>query len=301
VSEAKLRIAAAQFAVFEARDWSAIASTLDRWVAEAADEGAELLVFPEYAAMLSAALLPPARRGVLAEELAIAAEHHPRWLDLHRELAARHRVHLLAGSGPAAHSGCIVNRALLVAPDGRYGAQDKQVMTRFETEHWQVAAGDGLVVFDTALGMIGVAICYDIEFPLIARALVTAGATLLLAPSCTDTTAGYWRVRLGAQARALESQCVVVQAPLVGEAPWCASVDVNVGAAGIYAPPDRGLPDDGVLAKGAWNTAQWVHAEVNTASLARVRADGQVLNHRDWVRQPGLGELPAVRVVRLRA
>jgi predicted amidohydrolase len=173
-------------------------------------------------------------------------------------------------------------------------------MTRFEAEQWGVSVGDALKVFDTALGRIAINVCYDVEFPLLARAQVEAGAQLILAPSCTDTTAGYWRVRVGAQARALENQCVVVQAPLVGEAPWSASVDVNVGAAGVYTPPDRGLPDDGVLAKGTWNTAQWLHATVDARALAAVRRDGQVFNHRDWARQPGLGALPPVVVEDLR-
>jgi predicted amidohydrolase len=107
-------------------------------------------------------------------------------------------------------------------------------------------------------------------------------------------------VRVGAQARALENQCVVVQAPLVGTAPWSASIDVNVGAAGIYAPPDRGLPDDGVLAQGDWNAAQWLYADVDPARLDAVRRDGQVFNHRDWPRQPGLGAPVSVTIEDLR-
>ena len=234
-------------------------------------------------------LLPPTRRGDLAAELEHASALAADWCRLHARLAQQHSVHLLAGSGPVTVGRGFHNRAHLFAPNGRSGWQDKWTMTRFEAEQWRVSGGDTLKVFDTALGRIGVSICYDVEFPLIVRAQAEAGATLLLAPSCTDTTAGYWRVRVGAQARALENQCVVVQAPLVGTAPWSASVDVNVGAAGIHTLPDRGLPDDGVLARGEWCVPQWVYAEIDPARLAAVRRDGQVFNHRDWVRQPGLG------------
>ena len=173
-------------------------------------------------------------------------------------------------------------------------------MTRFEAELWGISPGDTLKVFDTALGKLGINICYDVEFPLLARAQVEAGATAILVPSCTDTVAGYWRVRIGAQARALENQCLVVQAPLVGEAPWSPAVDINVGAAGLYMPPDRGLPDDGVLAKGNWNMPQWLHAQIDPARLAAVRTQGQVFNHRDWTRQPGAGPLPPVTMEVLR-
>ena len=66
----------------------------------------------------------------------------------------------------------------------------------------------------------GIAICYDIEFPLIAHAMARAGAELILAPSCTDTIAGANRVHVGARARALENQVYVAVAPTVGQAPW---------------------------------------------------------------------------------
>ena len=60
------------------------------------------------------------------------------------------------------------------------------------------------------------------------------------------------------------------------------AVDSNVGAAGVFAPPDRGFPDDGVVAIGAYSEPGWVIAELDLDAIARVRADGQVLGHRDW-------------------
>ena len=299
-----LRIAAAQFPVLEPHYWAEVEHTLEHWFAQATEQGAQLLVFPEYAAMSLAALCPPAVKGHLQQELHAIQQFHADWLSLHARLAHQHQVHALAGSFPVqigdGASAAYRNRAHLFAPNGKSGWQDKWTMTRFETERWGISAGDTLKVFDTALGRIAVNICYDVEFPLLARMQVEAGAEIILAPSCTDTAAGYWRVRVGAQARALENQCVVVQAPLVGEAAWSACVDTNVGAAGIYTPPDRGLPDDGVLARGRWNAPHWLFAEIDPAKLAAVRADGQVFNHRDWVRQPGLGAAPAVVIEDLR-
>jgi predicted amidohydrolase len=91
-----------------------------------------------------------------------------------------------------------VNRATLYGPGGIVGHQDKQIMTRFEREIWFVEPGAGLPVFDTLLGRIGILICYDSEFPLLARRMVEAGAEVLLVPSCTDSLAGFTRVRVGA-------------------------------------------------------------------------------------------------------
>ena len=89
----------------------------------------------------------------------------------------------------------------------------------------------------------------------------------------------------------------MVQAPTVGAAPWSIAVDDNVGAAGVYGPPDRGFPDDGVIALGAYCEPGWVIADLDLDAIARVRGDGQVLGHRDWD-LPGHLAAPAVRLQR---
>jgi predicted amidohydrolase len=155
VNAPHLRIAAAQFPVFAATNWTEIAETLECWVAEAAGAGAQLLVFPEYAGMVTASLLPAAQRGQLSRELECAARHHAQWLALHARLAATYRVHLLAGSGPVQVADGHRNRAVLCAPNGNSGWQDKWTMTRFEAEQWGVSAGESLKVFETGIGRIG--------------------------------------------------------------------------------------------------------------------------------------------------
>jgi predicted amidohydrolase len=171
-------------------------------------------------------------------------------------------------------------------------------MTRFERDPWGIAGGGAVRVFDTAIGRLGVAICYDVEFPLIARAMVEKGAEVILAPSCTDTLAGFHRVRTGARARALEGQCVVVQVPTVGPAPWSGTLDQNRGAAGFYGPPDDGFPDSGVIAQGPLDTGHVLVADVDRAAIASVRRDGQVLTFAHWSEQGG-GGAPPCEVVRL--
>ena len=141
-------------------------------------------------------------------------------------------------------------------------------------------------VFETPWGRIGIAICYDLEFPALVRAQVEAGAWLILVPTCTDTMWGFNRVRLAARARALENQCYVAIAPTVGDAPWSATLDTNRGYAAVYGPVDRGFPEDGLLARGALDADQWVFADLDPARLEQVRADGGVRNHRDWPADP---------------
>jgi hypothetical protein len=75
-------------------------------------------------------------------------------------------------------------------------------------------------------------------------------------------------------------------------------VDVNVGAAGIYGPPDLGFPEDGVVALGPLNQPGWIYGEIDLDKVALVREQGQVLNYRHWSEQGG-GALPPVMVQKL--
>jgi predicted amidohydrolase len=286
------RLALAQYPIEQIGSVDAWRAKITSWVAQAAGNGARLLVFPEYAAMELAAA-DPCSMGDLAGSLSFVAGLGDEIDALHADLAARHDVHIVAGSLPQPLADRrIVNRARLFAPNGKIGVQDKLVMTRFERERWNIQAGGPVRVFDTELGRIGIAICYDVEFPLIARAQAEAGAMLILAPSCTDTLQGYWRVRIGAQARALEGQCFVGQAPTVGMAPWSPVLDENHGAAGLFAPPDGDAPTDGVLAIGQPGQGQWVYGEIDSERVSRWRRDGAVRPFTHWPESAATVPLP---------
>ena len=258
------------------------AARLDRAVAEAAGERARLLVLPEYAPLEAAV----GDRPDIAAELHRAVAHAPEALAAAVAAAQRHGVWLLPGTMPFRAGERIINRAPLIAPDGRVAFQDKHVTTRFEAEEWGIAPGAPPSVFATDFGLIGIAICFDVEFPHLVRAQVEAGAWLILAPACTDTAAGCHRIRLAAAARAMENQCYVVVAPTVGAAPWSGALDLNHGAAAMLGPIDRGFPDDGVLAEGPLNACGWVYADLDPARLACVRDQGAVRNHRAWPPPP---------------
>lgn len=280
------RIAAAAYPLDWFESWYAVEDKLADWVERAAGQGAELLLFPEYAAMEAASLGGAEVAGSLGRSIEAVSELVPRLDVLHRQLAAEHGVHICAGSAPVRlDHGRVVNRARLIAPSGAVGVQDKLIMTRFEREQWSIAPGRDVRLFETKRGRIGIVICYDVQFPLVARTLFEAGAEILLVPSATDGLSGYWRVRVGAMARALEGQGVVAQAPLVGTADWLPSVDVNRGAAAIYGPADKGFPETGVLAEGALDEPGWVIAEADRAAISEVRRDGEVLNRAHWPEQ----------------
>ncbi|WP_411728176.1 carbon-nitrogen hydrolase family protein [Methyloglobulus sp.] len=284
-----VKVASAQYDISFLASWQDYQQKVERWVTDAIQQDAQILLFPEYASMELASLFGQDVYSSLDKQLAAMQSVHDDYLDLFKRLAKQHQCLIQSGSFPVGcEPGVYRNRAYLFMPDGKVDYQDKLMMTRFENEQWFIRGGTELKCFDTEYGKIAINICYDSEFPLLARKQVEAGANLILVPSCTDTLAGYHRVKIGCQARALENQCYVVQSCLVGHAEWSEAIDVNIGAAAIYTPVDRGFPDNGVLVAGELNAVQWVIGEVSLAACAVVREQGQVFNYRDWPLQNDL-------------
>ena len=283
------RIAAAQYPVTALESFEAYAAKLNTWFEEAVLGGAKLIVFPEYASLELTAFMEPAGQQDIARQLVELQALLPAVLELHASMARKHGVYALAGSYPVLEGARYLNRAHFFGPDGRMAHQDKIVMTRFEREEWGISGGAELRAFDTEFGRVGVSICYDVEFPLIVRALCDSGADLLLVPSCTQFESGYQRVRVGARARALENQCYAVQSPLIGQAPWTYALEQATGAAGVFAPIESRFSDDGVIAEGVTDAPGWVYADLDLEALRESRRDGETLNSRDWNESATIG------------
>ncbi len=281
----KLTIATAQYAIGEPTDFAAFAARVGDRVAHAARAGAGLVVLPEYLALEAAAAQSHEDRGDFARSLAALQRDHDDYTALARDLARRHSIYLVAGTFLLdTGAGRYRNRAYFASPDGKLAFQDKLTLTGFEKSANVIEPGDVLKVFDTEFGRVGIDVCYDVEFPLYARAQVEAGARVILVPSCTDTEAGANRVRVGCQARALENQVYVACAVTAGEAAWSPALDVNTGTATIYTPIDRGFPSDGVLAR-AEAGSDWAFGELDLAALDAFKRDAQVANANDWMAQ----------------
>ncbi len=260
------------------------AAKLDRWCAAARQEGAELLLLPEYAPCETA--FAHAGGDAMAERDA-AEEASASLLDEMERACARHGLWLAGGTVLRANAtGGIVNACPLVSPLGLVGVQEKRTRTGFERNAWALTPGRPPSVFATPWGLLGIAVCYDAEFPPLVRAQVEGGAWAILVPACTDTAHGAARVTVSARARAIENQIFVAVAPTVGAMVGCESLDANRGRAGIYGPADRGFPEDGIVAEGTDDAPGLVVATLDPAAIAAVRRDGAVLNHADWPAAP---------------
>lgn len=289
----RITVAAAQYPLDRLADIDALAGKLDRWIGDAARHGADLVVFPEYGAMELAGLASDAIASDLHHSLAAVADTMAEIDTRQQEIARRHRIHVLAASGPHRRAdGRYANAARLITPDGGTAIIEKVVMTPFERD-WGIVGGARPSLVETDIGRIGVLICYDSEFPLLARALVEAGADIIVVPACTERVSGFNRVRTAALARALEGTVPTVLSPTIGDAPWSPAVDRNAGAAGIYLPAEHGISDTGVLAEGRLNEPGLVVASIDLARLADVRTAGEMRNRADWSIQPGATPLPA--------
>jgi predicted amidohydrolase len=278
-----MRIATAAYPITWLNSWDEFEQKLDHWVADAADHGAEFLVFPEYASMELSSLAGEERAAKMETALSSVSDVFDRICETYKNLAKRYGVHILSGSAPVWDDGRYVNRLGVFDPSGAYILQDKQIMTRFEREEWCVEHGNPLNVIETDLGRFGILICYDSEFPKLGRAL--KDVDVLLVPSCTEAMHGYWRVRIGAMARALENQCVSVMSSLLSNEARFNGVDEATGTGGVFGPPDRGFPADGVMALGEIGTPGWTYCDINLDAIKAVRKDGVVLNRTHWSEQ----------------
>ena len=262
-----MRLSAIAFplATFEARTWVLQVQALVR---NAVDNGAEVVVFPEYVA-----------GGLLREDLAWESAG-ALWRQTMVAAAQEYQVWVMGGTHLERHADGWVNRALVIAPDGTVQHQDKLHPTPWEVR-WQVAPTHQIHVFQIDGAACALPICYDIEFPEAIRAAAKAGAEVLLLPSWTEDEAGFHRVRGCARARCVENVLAVVHAPLVGRHLEAPGFEQAVGTAAILTPCDHGWPPAGVAAEGGWSSPGVVTADLDLDRLRAARTSGSVTPFAD--------------------
>ncbi len=280
----RIRVAALQYFIRPVQTFDQFRDQVEALVETAKDYKCQLAVFPEYFTV-QLLTLGNIKRPIQQQVRDLAAQV-PRFADLMSGLARKHGMHIAAGTIPVVDEGDerVYNDSFFFTPSGEIGVQGKLHMTRFENEDWKVSPRSKLRVFETDLGNIAITICYDVEFPEIARAAARRGVHVLLVPSCTDDRQGYLRVRYCAQARAIENQVYVVQACTVGSLPMVPAVSLNYGQAAILTPSDFAFSRDGILAEGNPNQEMMVIGELNMSTILDTRSSGTVLPLLDSVR-----------------
>ncbi len=284
----RIRVAALQYFIRPVESFEQFRAQVEALVETAADYDCHLMLFPEYFTVQLLTLNNVKRP--IHEQVRELAKQLPRFTEMMAGLARRHHLYVLAGTIPVRDeaSGAVYNDSYFFGPSGKFGVQGKLHMTRFEVEDWKVSPRSGLRLFDTEFGRVAVAVCYDVEFPEIARAAGRQDARILLVPSCTDDRQGYLRVRYCAQARAIENQMFVVLSHTVGSLPMVPAVSLNYGQAAILTPSDFSFSRDGILAEGNPNQEMMVIGELNLRTIAEARTTGTVLPLLDSLRTEGV-------------
>jgi predicted amidohydrolase len=187
-----------------------------RLVNEAADLGAKLVGLPENFAFMG----PEEQRLATAETLEGAT------LSAVREVARRRGVFVVAGSiaERVPEPKKTANTSVLIADDGSIVAAYRKIHlfdvnipdgARY-AESEVVVPGDKVVVAPTALGRVGLTVCYDLRFPELYRKLASLGAEVLFIPAAFTLFTGkdHWEVLV--RARAIENLAYVVAPAQVG-------------------------------------------------------------------------------------
>jgi predicted amidohydrolase len=290
MTKASLKVATTQFELRPEKSLQEYLSHMEGLVKRAAEQEAELVLFPELA---STGLL-----GAIDDhEVTTATITSDYWKFLPeftddivqnlRRMAKENNVVIAGGShNRVADDGSLRNTAYIVHPNGRVESQDKIHLT--PQEHSLGAkGGDELLVTKIGPFTVGLLICADIQFPELSRYLVHKGVDLILCPSLTWNRRGIHRVRTGCQARAIENQLYVVMSPLIStsglptDSPMYA-----VGKALVSAPVDKTVGvNDGILATTESSEEELLIVDLDhdllVASRATPEAPGLALRRLD--------------------
>ena len=279
-----VRVATVQFMMRKIETIDHFEEQVEYWVDVAADYESDFVVFPE---LFTLALLSIEERKLeAAKAIDKIADYTDRFVEFMQRMAVSYNINIIGGSHPT-HAKVedgkteIRNIAYTFLRDGSVHESEKLHPTPSERRWWGIKGGYGANVIQTDCGPIGVMICYDSEFPELARHLVNQGALLLFVPFCTDERRGYLRVRYCCQARAVENQCCVVTSGVVGNLPNVENMDVHYAESAILTPSDFPFSRDGVAADTAPNTETIAIADLSLDSLLTARQSGAVQNLKD--------------------
>ncbi len=276
----RVRVATVQYQMRGIKDREEFRRQVAYFIDVAADYKADFVVLPELFTLqllsLEEKALPPLK-GI--ERITTYTDW---FIAFMRDLAVEHNINVIGGTHPTRlANGEIRNVAYVFLRDGAVYAQDKIHPTPSEAYWWNIKGGHDVNVIDTDCGPIGVLICYDAEFPELARHIADQGAMLLFVPFCTDDRRGFLRVRYCCHARAIENQIYVVMSGVCGNLPNVENMDVHYAESAILTPCDIPFARDGVAADTAANTETIAVADLSLTDLVVARREGSVRNFLD--------------------
>ena len=243
------------------------------------DYKSDFILFPEY---FNAPLMSEFNHLGEAQSIRALAQYTEQIRERFINLAISYNINIITGSMPLLlEDGTLYNVGYLVRRDGTFEQYEKIHVTPDEIKSWGLSGGHLVQTFDTDCAKIGVLICYDVEFPELSRIMAEQGMQILFVPFLTDTQNAYSRVRVCAQARAIENECFVVIAGSVGNLPRVHNMDIQYAQSGVFTPCDFAFPTDGRRAEATPNTEMILVSDVDLDLLNELHTYGSVHNLLD--------------------
>jgi predicted amidohydrolase/GNAT superfamily N-acetyltransferase len=274
----EVRIGAVQWLMRQLNDFDALIEQVEYFIDSVSSYKADFICFPEF---FNAPLMAEFNHLGEAKAIRELAKHTEPLLAKFIELAVSYNINIITGSMPYMDRNRLYNITYLCRRDGTYEEYRKIHPTPSEVSSWGMSGGSKIRAFDTDSGRIGILICYDVEFPELARLYAQQGVEILFVPFLTDTQNGYNRVRRCAQARAVENECYIVIAGCVGNLPKVHNMDIQFAQSAIFTPSDFMFPTDAIRAEATPNTEMTIIADVNLQSLKELHEHGSVRTLKD--------------------
>ncbi|WP_034260776.1 carbon-nitrogen hydrolase family protein [Altibacter lentus] len=238
----------------------------------------DFAVFPEF---FNAPLMAEYNHMSEAEAIRELAKYTEEVKKRLSEFSISYNINIISGSMPELVDDKLYNVGYLCRRDGSTERYEKIHVTPDEAKVWGMQQGSHIQTYETDAGKIGILICYDSEFPELSRLLSDEGMDILFVPFLTDTQNGYSRVRLCAQARAIENECYVAIAGSVGNLPNVENMDIQYAQSAVFTPCDFSFPSNGIKAEATTNTEMILVADVDISLLRELHSFGAVKNLKD--------------------
>lgn len=265
----KIRICAAQYHMRPIHSWQEFQRTVEFFVDTANTYHSHFLLMPElFTAQLFTLMPADLEPRVAIRRLAAMTD---RYLEMFTQLAQEHGLYIIGGSQPVIRENEVYNVAHLFTPTGNVYTQDALHIPPVERADFDIEPGDEIKVFDTPLARIGIQVSYDVEFPELARLHTLAGAEVIFIPYSTDERKAYDRLRITAQARAVENFIYTVMAGNVGNLPTARNYLINYGRAAVYTPSDFAFPPLAIAGESDTNVETVLITDLDLTSLAQQR------------------------------
>jgi predicted amidohydrolase/GNAT superfamily N-acetyltransferase len=276
----KVRICCIQYELRKIRGFKEFAQQCEYFTDVASNYKSDFVLFPE---LFTTQLLSLHEYKSMSPEDSIRKldEYTEDYINLFSRLSLEYNINIIAGTHLQVEGDNLFNISYLFKRDGTYEKQYKIHITSNESKWWGVKPGNEIKVFNTDCGKVAINVCYDVEFPEMARIACNKGAKILFVPFSTDEKHGHLRVKICAQARAVENQIFVATAGTIGNIPSVDNMDINYAQSGIYTPSDFAFPPDAIAGECNTNIETVVIADLDLAALERARNTGTVLNWKD--------------------